>query len=32
MIIIAIIVVWGGLAASVVALSRRPDKSNDAPD
>lgn len=30
MLIVAIVVVWGGLAASVVALSRRPDKPDEA--
>lgn len=29
MLIVAVIIVWGGLAASVVQLRRHPDQPND---
>lgn len=31
MLIVAVIIVWGGLAASVIQLRRHPDKSVDPP-
>ncbi|HEX6328889.1 MAG TPA: methionine/alanine import family NSS transporter small subunit [Jiangellaceae bacterium] len=29
MLVLAILIVWGGLAASIVALSRHPDQPDD---